>query len=89
VSYYSPGVFFRCLSVFFYNRQWKCCSFTILNAAAKDRFFHVWNEFVRKRLVDDGEFCVFHSMESRSTVGWYMVSLLQQLMRIFCNPHCS
>jgi len=35
--------------------------------------------------VDDSEFCVFHSMKSRSTVGWYMVSLLHQLMRIFYN----
>jgi len=78
-------LFFRCLSVFFYNRKWKCCSFTVLNAAAKDRFFYVWNESVRKILVDDSELCVFHSMKSRSTVGWYMISLLQQFTRIFFN----
>jgi len=51
-------LFFRCLSVFFYNRKWKCCSFRVFNAAAKDRFFYVWNESVRKRLVDDSEFYV-------------------------------
>jgi hypothetical protein len=76
-------LFFRCLSVFFYNRKCKCCSFWLFNAAAKDRFLYVWNESVRKRLVDDSEFCVFQSMKSRSTVGWYRVSLLQQL--IFYN----
>jgi hypothetical protein len=78
-------LFFRCLSVLFYNRKWKCCSFMVLNATAKDRFFYVWNESVRKRLVDGSEFCVFYSMKSRSTVGWYMISLLQQLMRVFYN----
>jgi len=48
-------------------------------------FLYVWNESVRKRLVDDSEFCVFQSMKSRSIVGWYRVSLLQQLVRIFYN----
>jgi hypothetical protein len=75
-------LFFRYLSVYFYKRKWKCCIFMVLNAAAKYRFFYVWNESVRKRLVDDIEFCVFHSVMSCSTMGWYMVSLLQQL-RIF------
>lgn len=69
----------------FLQQEIKCCSFRVFNAAAKDRFLYVWNESVRKRLVDDSEFCVFHSMKPRSTVGWYRVSLLQQLMRVFYN----
>ena len=35
----------------------------VLDATAKDRFFYVWNESVRKRLVDGSEFCVFYSMK--------------------------
>ena len=35
--------------------------------------------------MDGSVFCVFRSVKSRSTMGWYMVSLLQQFMIIFYN----